>query len=167
MWGNCGLVVKNLPASAGDIRDPGSIPGWGRSSRRGHGNHSSILAWRLPRTEETGGLQTTGSQSRTRLNWLSTHTHTLMGKLYTVCLGSRDTWSNSCASLTSHRTTGERKVLALLHTSSPIVLMTNPRAEYLPQTAERIWGWDFLPHEIIHPNITRPGNSCRPNPVHF
>ena len=25
------LVVKNLPANAGDVRDTGSIPGWGRS----------------------------------------------------------------------------------------------------------------------------------------
>ena len=32
------LVVKNLPASAGDIRDVGSIPGWGRSPREEHGN---------------------------------------------------------------------------------------------------------------------------------
>ena len=32
------LVVKNLPASAGDIRDKGSIPGSGRSPRGGHGN---------------------------------------------------------------------------------------------------------------------------------
>ena len=29
--------------------------------------HSSILAWRVPWTEEPGGLQSTGSQSRTRL----------------------------------------------------------------------------------------------------
>ena len=29
--------------------------------------HSSILAWRIPWTEEPGGLQSTGSQSRTRL----------------------------------------------------------------------------------------------------
>ena len=33
-----GLVVKNLPANAGDIRDVGSIPGWGRSPGGGHGN---------------------------------------------------------------------------------------------------------------------------------
>ena len=26
-----GLVVKNPPANAGDVRDVGSIPGWGRS----------------------------------------------------------------------------------------------------------------------------------------
>ena len=32
------LVVKNLPASAGDLRDAGLIPGSGRSSGGGHGN---------------------------------------------------------------------------------------------------------------------------------
>ena len=32
------LVVKNPPASAGDVRDVGSIPGLGRSSEGGHGN---------------------------------------------------------------------------------------------------------------------------------
>ena len=32
------LVVKNLPANAGDIRDTGSIPGLGRSTGKGHGN---------------------------------------------------------------------------------------------------------------------------------
>ena len=32
------LVVKNLPASAGDIRDMGSISGLGRSPGGGHGN---------------------------------------------------------------------------------------------------------------------------------
>ena len=32
------LVVKNLPTSAGDIRDMASVPGLGRSSGGGHGN---------------------------------------------------------------------------------------------------------------------------------
>ena len=32
------LVVKNLSASAGDIRDAGSIPESGRSAGGGHGN---------------------------------------------------------------------------------------------------------------------------------
>ena len=31
-------VVKNPPASAGDIRDVGLIPGWRRSPGEGHGN---------------------------------------------------------------------------------------------------------------------------------
>ena len=52
------LAVKNPPAKAGDVRDRGSIPGWGRSPGGGHGNHSSILAWRIPWTEETSGSQT-------------------------------------------------------------------------------------------------------------
>jgi len=29
---------------------------------------SSILAWRIPRTEEPGGLQSMGSQSQTQLS---------------------------------------------------------------------------------------------------
>ena len=32
------LVVKNPPANAGDTRDEGSIPGWGRSPGGGHSN---------------------------------------------------------------------------------------------------------------------------------
>ena len=32
------IVVKNLPANAGDVRDVGSIPGLGRSSGGGNGN---------------------------------------------------------------------------------------------------------------------------------
>ena len=40
----------------------GWIPGFGRSPRGGHGNHSSILAWRIPWTEMPGGLRFIGSQ---------------------------------------------------------------------------------------------------------
>ena len=56
------LVVKNLPAEAGDIRDVGLIPGSGRSLEKGMATHSSIVAWRIPWTEESGGLQSMGSQ---------------------------------------------------------------------------------------------------------
>ena len=42
------LVVKNSAANAGDIRDSGLIPGSGGSPGESHGNHSSILAWRIP-----------------------------------------------------------------------------------------------------------------------
>ena len=35
---------------------PGSIPGLGRSPEEGMVTHSSILAWRIPWTEELGGL---------------------------------------------------------------------------------------------------------------
>ena len=56
------LLVKNMPASVGDVRDMGSIPRSGRSLEKGMATLSSILAWRIPQTEEPGGLQSTGSQ---------------------------------------------------------------------------------------------------------
>ena len=56
------LVVKNPPANAGDIRDMGLIPVLGRPPQEKRmATHSSILAWRIPWTEEPGGLQSTGS----------------------------------------------------------------------------------------------------------
>ena len=57
-----GTVVKNLPANAGDARDMGLIPGWGRSSGAGMATHFSILAWKIPWTEEPSRLQSMGSQ---------------------------------------------------------------------------------------------------------
>ena len=56
------LVVKNLPASAGDKRDSGSIPWVGKSPGGGHGNPLQYTAWRIPWTEEPGGLKSMGSQ---------------------------------------------------------------------------------------------------------
>ena len=56
------LAVKNPPASAGDLRDVGLIPGLGRSSGEGNGNPLSILAWRIPWTKEPGRLQFIGLQ---------------------------------------------------------------------------------------------------------
>ena len=50
------LVVQNLPANAGEIRDEGLVPGSGRSPGGGNDNHSSILTWRVPWTEAPGGL---------------------------------------------------------------------------------------------------------------
>ena len=41
------LVVKNLPANTGDIRDPGSILGWEDPLEEEMATHSSILAWRI------------------------------------------------------------------------------------------------------------------------
>ena len=49
------LVVKNPPANEGDIKDMGSIPRLGRSSR-GHGNPLQYSAWRIPWTKEPGRL---------------------------------------------------------------------------------------------------------------
>ena len=56
------LVVKNLPASAGDIRDLGSIPGSGRSPGGGSGNPLQYSCLENPWTVEPAGLWSTGSQ---------------------------------------------------------------------------------------------------------
>ena len=50
--------------NARDRRDVGSIPGLGKSTGGGHGNHSSILVWEIPWMEEPGGV----AESRTQLN---------------------------------------------------------------------------------------------------
>ena len=55
------LVVKSLPAKAGDIRDAGLIPGSGRPPGGGNGNPLQYFAWRIPWTGEPGGLQSMGS----------------------------------------------------------------------------------------------------------
>ena len=59
------LVVKNWPASAGDVRDACLILGWEDPLEKEMATHSSILAWEIPWTEEPGGIQAMGSQSRT------------------------------------------------------------------------------------------------------
>ena len=56
------LVVKNPPANAGDIGDAGSILGQEDSVEKEMAAHPSILAWRIPWTEEPDGLQSIGSQ---------------------------------------------------------------------------------------------------------
>ena len=70
-------MVKNLLASAGDVRDMGLIPGLGRYSGVGNGNTLQYSCLGSPWTEEPGGLQSTGSQKcQTQLsihamaNWL-------------------------------------------------------------------------------------------------
>ena len=61
------LVIKKkkkttLPANAGDVRDPGLIPGSGRFPGVGMAPYSSILAWKIAWAEAPGGLQSMGPQ---------------------------------------------------------------------------------------------------------
>ena len=55
-------VVENLLVNSGDARDVGSIPGLGKCLEEGMATHRSTLAWRIPWTEEPGGLQSMRSQ---------------------------------------------------------------------------------------------------------
>ena len=52
-----GTSVKNPPADAGNAGDVGLISGSGRSLEEEMATHSSILAWKIPWTEEPGGPQ--------------------------------------------------------------------------------------------------------------
>ena len=67
------LVVKNLRASEGDVRDVGLIPGSGRSSGEGHGNPLQYSCVENPMNR--GGWRATVhgvAKSQTRLKRLST-----------------------------------------------------------------------------------------------
>ena len=55
-------MVKNLPANAGDAGDVGRSLGQEDPLEEGMAAHSGILAWRIPWTEEPGGLQFMESQ---------------------------------------------------------------------------------------------------------
>ena len=63
LWASQGtLVLKNLPVSAGDVRDASWIPGLKDPLEKKMATFSSILAWDISGTEEPGGLQVMGSQ---------------------------------------------------------------------------------------------------------
>ena len=54
-------MVKNPPANAGDLRDTDLILGQEDPLEKGTATHASILAWRIPGTEEPRELQSMGS----------------------------------------------------------------------------------------------------------
>ena len=61
-----GSEGKESAYSAGN---PWPILGWEDNLEKGMTNHSSILGWRIPRTEELGGLQYTwGHKGQTQLS---------------------------------------------------------------------------------------------------
>ena len=60
-------MVNNLPATAGDLRDADGFQGQEDPQQKEIATHSSIPAWRIPWTEEPGGLQSMGSQSQRQL----------------------------------------------------------------------------------------------------
>ena len=58
-------MVKNQPANAGDIKDAGLILGREYPLKEDMVTHSSILAWRIPWTEESGRLSSMSACSVT------------------------------------------------------------------------------------------------------
>ena len=67
------LLVKNLPANAGDIRDAGSTPGWGRAPGEGHGNPLQDSCLENPRDRGAWwAIVHRVAKSQTRLSNLAT-----------------------------------------------------------------------------------------------
>ena len=66
------LVVKNLPANAGDRTSAGSIPGSGRSPERGHGNPLQYSCHENPIDRGAWWARVHGvAKSQTPLKWVS------------------------------------------------------------------------------------------------
>ena len=66
-------VVKSLSTNAGDIRVVGLFQGQEDSLEEGRASHFSFLAWRILWTEESGRLQSIGSE-RVRRDLTCMHT---------------------------------------------------------------------------------------------
>ena len=69
---------KESAYNAGDL---GSIPGPGRSPREENGYPLQYLAWKIPRTEKSGRLESTGSQ-RAGYDWATNHIHNYISNIY-------------------------------------------------------------------------------------
>ena len=68
-------LVKSLPAMQ---ETKVWFLGWEDPLQKEMATHSSVLAWRIPQTEEPGRLQSVGSQELDTTERLSTHTHCFM-----------------------------------------------------------------------------------------
>ena len=70
------LVVENLPANTGDVRDAGSLPGSGRSPGGGHGNPLQDSCQENPTDRGAWWATVQGvakSRTRLRLSMLTLH----------------------------------------------------------------------------------------------
>ena len=83
------LVIKVAPANAGDARVRSL--GWEDALGEGMATHRSIPAWRNPRTEEPGGLQSWGHKewNATEATW---HTHLGFREVEGLTQGSITNW---------------------------------------------------------------------------
>ena len=103
--------------------------------------HSSILAQRIPQTEQPGGLQSMGSQSRTGLKQLNTQTHT-------------QTHTHTHTHTHSLLTSSGKSVIAVTLTAGRQAISNNFQVVILPfdiqeglgesPWAGHVWGWQPL-----------------------
>ena len=102
--------------------------GWEESLEKGLATHSSILDWRIPWTEEPGGLQSMGSQ-RGKHDWATftlykDHSHQTGWKLLRVSVERRETWPTAWAAFSIRELEGtggrEGRSLGAVRPSFPL-----------------------------------------------
>ena len=69
------LVVKNPPASAGDTRDSGSVPRWGKSLGGRNGNPLQYSAWRIPMARGAWWLYSPWGHTESDTTEVTAHTY--------------------------------------------------------------------------------------------
>ena len=106
-----GSAVKNQPT----MQELQETQVWSLGQQdpleKGIATHPNILAWRTAWTEEPGGLQSMGLQSRTQLNRLSTHAASVQVCLLLSCLDA--TQSRLSCFNQGRRFTGEENELRM------------------------------------------------------
>ena len=156
-------VVKILPAMQ-------ETQVWSLSQEdleEGMATHSGILAWRIPRTEYPGGLQSMRSQSRTGPKWLSTcarkiwslgSDEQIQGKLNSKVWGKGDRNQESCPgnkSAPGHAAQQIRNIKSQ-------TLTHKKKFRGRSQDGRGVgWGEHFLPHKFIKRTFKRRVNSTK------
>ena len=131
-------MIKNLLAMQGTWVQ--SL-GWEDPLEKEMATHSSILTWRIPLTEETGVLQSTGSQ-RVRHNWA---TNTFTFHIHMIHSYHWDMRGNSIF----HPGPGFKKLVGHLHMVFPICLQKNLIDKTGTQIYHLIWTGMFLGSEHL------------------
>ena len=121
-------MVQNLPA----------VPetwvwslGWEDPLEEGMATHSSILAWTVPMDRGSGGLQSMGLQSQTRLKWFSTACTSFLGFLFQL------PWDTE---LTRGQIRGGSRSLICIHFSAGA--LWNLREGRLPVLTFQVGDWN-------------------------
>ena len=142
---------------------------WDDPMEEGMASHSRILAWRIPWTEEPGGLQSIGSQ-RVRQDWSDcTHMHTHGDKQNSVSVPSGNLSEGVIQMLlnlwTTYRTvhwTPEEAATALPYWWCSCPLLTSisrsvSASSYIKSTAVKQELWEHLSftwNECFHSNLS-------------